>query len=212
MLGRIGDKWSLYVIHLLGDGTRRFSELRRQIDGITPRMLTVTIRSLERDGLISRTVYPVVPPRVEYALTPLGESLLQAATTLLLWADVHQADLMTARDRYDEANRGRAQAQGHGHHNPVPQKRSTPESSADDPAPTGPIAGRYGLNPTAYPGRRSPQPVAHPPATTAHALGGKSEVPALSSSAQVIGNQAWPINGHPARRPGLLSVGAGRSR
>jgi DNA-binding HxlR family transcriptional regulator len=98
----------LYVIHLLGDGTRRFSELRRQIGGITPRMLTVTIRSLERDGLISRTVYPVVPPRVEYALTPLGESLLQAATTLLLWADAHQADLLAARGRYDEANRGRA--------------------------------------------------------------------------------------------------------
>jgi hypothetical protein len=69
-------------------------------------MLTVTIRSLERDGLISRTVYPVVPPRVEYALTPLGESLLQAATTLLLWADAHQADLSAARDRYDEANQG----------------------------------------------------------------------------------------------------------
>jgi DNA-binding HxlR family transcriptional regulator len=108
VLGRIGDKWSLYVIHLLGRGTMRFSELRRQIDGIAPRMLTVTIRSLERDGLISRTVYPVVPPRVEYALTPLGESLLQAATTLLLWADAHQADLGAARERYDEANRERA--------------------------------------------------------------------------------------------------------
>jgi DNA-binding HxlR family transcriptional regulator len=108
VLGRIGDKWSLYVIHLLGSGTMRFSELRRQIDGITPRMLTVTLRSLERDGLISRTVHPVVPPRVEYALTPVGESLLQAATTLLLWADAHQADLMAARERYDEANRERA--------------------------------------------------------------------------------------------------------
>jgi DNA-binding HxlR family transcriptional regulator len=108
VLGRIGDKWSLYVIHLLGGGTRRFSELRRQVGGITPRMLTVTVRSLERDGLISRTVYPVIPPRVEYALTPLGESLLQAATTLLLWADTHQADLSAARDRYDAANRDRA--------------------------------------------------------------------------------------------------------
>jgi DNA-binding HxlR family transcriptional regulator len=107
-LGRIGDKWSLYVIHLLGGGTRRFSELRRQIGGITPRMLTVTIRSLERDGLISRTVYPVVPPKVEYALTPLGASLLQAATTLLLWADAHEADLSNARDHYDAVNRERA--------------------------------------------------------------------------------------------------------
>jgi DNA-binding HxlR family transcriptional regulator len=103
VLGRIGDKWSLYVIHLLGGGTRRFSELRRHIGGITPRMLTVTIRSLERDGLVSRTVYPVVPPRVEYTLTPLGESLLQAATTILLWADAHEADLSAARARYDEA-------------------------------------------------------------------------------------------------------------
>jgi DNA-binding HxlR family transcriptional regulator len=105
VLGRISDKWSLYVIHLLGGGTRRFSELRRHIGGITPRMLTVTVRSLERDGLISRTVYPVVPPRVEYALTPLGDSLLQAATILLLWADAHAADLSSARAHYDETNR-----------------------------------------------------------------------------------------------------------
>jgi DNA-binding HxlR family transcriptional regulator len=61
VLGRIGDKWSVYVIHLLGTGTKRFSELRREIDGITPRMLTVTVRTLERDGLVTRTVYPVVP-------------------------------------------------------------------------------------------------------------------------------------------------------
>jgi DNA-binding HxlR family transcriptional regulator len=106
VLGRIGDKWSLYVIHLLGGGTRRFSELRRDIGGITPRMLTVTIRSLERDGLVSRTVYPVVPPRVEYTLTPLGESLLEAATTILLWADAHEAELSAARARYDESAKG----------------------------------------------------------------------------------------------------------
>jgi DNA-binding HxlR family transcriptional regulator len=108
VLGRIGDKWSLYVIHLLGSGTMRFSELRRHIGGITPRMLTVTIRSLERDGLITRTAYPVVPPRVEYTLTPLGESLLHAATILLLWADAHATDLSAARARYDETNRDRA--------------------------------------------------------------------------------------------------------
>ncbi len=108
VLGRIGDKWSLYVVHLLGAGTKRFSELRRQITGITPRMLTVTIRSLERDGLISRTVYPVVPPRVEYALTPLGESLLEAVTTLLVWADVHIGDINAARARYDQVNSGPA--------------------------------------------------------------------------------------------------------
>src|SRR6266511_1112328 len=66
VLGRIGDKWSLYVIHLLGGGTRRFSDLRRMIDGISQRMLTVTLRGLERDGLVTRTVYPTVPPRVDY--------------------------------------------------------------------------------------------------------------------------------------------------
>ncbi len=104
VLERIGDKWSVYVVHLLGAGTLRFSELRRQIEGITPRMLTVTVRSLERDGLVSRTVYPVVPPRVEYALTPLGETLLEAVTGLLVWADAHLGDIDAARTRYDEAN------------------------------------------------------------------------------------------------------------
>ena len=101
VLERIADKWSLYVVHLLGGGTQRFSELRREIDGITPRMLTVTLRSLERDGLISRTVYPVVPPRVEYSLTPMGETLIQAVTSLLEWADGHLGAIHAARARYD---------------------------------------------------------------------------------------------------------------
>jgi len=104
VLDRIGDKWSLYVIHLLGTGTKRFSELRREIEGITPRMLTVTVRSLERDGLVARTVYAVVPPRVEYALTPMGETLLQAVTSLLAWADAHLGDIDAARMRYDQAH------------------------------------------------------------------------------------------------------------
>ena len=102
----IGEKWSLYVIHLLGaePGASANDAAR---SAASPPMLTVTIRSLERDGLILRTVYRL-PLGVEYAVTPLGESLLQAATTLLLWADAHQADLSAARDRYDEANRDRA--------------------------------------------------------------------------------------------------------
>lgn len=104
VLDRIGDKWSLYVVHLLGTGTKRFSELRREIEGITPRMLTVTVRSLERDGLVSRTVYPVVPPRVEYALTTMGETLLEAVTSLLVWADAHLGDIDAARARYDRAD------------------------------------------------------------------------------------------------------------
>lgn len=78
VLARVGDTWSVYVIHMLGDAkTLRFNELRREVNGISQRMLTVTLRGLERDGLVARTVYPEVPPRVEYTLTPLGTTLRQ---------------------------------------------------------------------------------------------------------------------------------------
>ena len=76
VLQRVGDKWSVYVIDLLGQGTMRFTELHRTIDGITSRMLTVTLRGLERDGIVTRTIHPVIPPRVEYALTEKGRALL----------------------------------------------------------------------------------------------------------------------------------------
>jgi len=102
VLDRVGDKWSVYVVHMLGNGTMRFSELRRGIDGISQRMLTVTLRGLERDGLITRTVYPVVPPRVDYALTPLGETLLDAVCALVKWAEEHHPDIDVARVEYDE--------------------------------------------------------------------------------------------------------------
>lgn len=101
VLDRIGDKWSVYVIHMLGGGTMRFSELRRGIEGISQRMLTVTLRGLERDGLVTRTVYAVVPPRVDYALTPLGETLLSAICALFGWAEEHRADIDAARAHYD---------------------------------------------------------------------------------------------------------------
>lgn len=101
ILDRIGDKWSAYVIAELGDGTRRFSELRRAIDGISQRMLTVTLRALERDGLIARQVYPVIPPRVEYSLTPLGQSLLAVVEALINWSGDHRRDVSQARLRYD---------------------------------------------------------------------------------------------------------------
>lgn len=101
VLDRVGDKWSLYVVHLLGEGTKRFSELQRHIDGITPRMLTVTLRSLERDGLVTRTVYPVIPPRVDYELTPVGRTLLDAVSPLVQWAQLHLADIERARTVYD---------------------------------------------------------------------------------------------------------------
>ncbi|GLY89663.1 winged helix-turn-helix transcriptional regulator [Actinoallomurus iriomotensis] len=101
VLGRIGDKWSLYVISLLGEETRRFSELKRGVEGISQRMLTVTLRGLERDGIVSRTVYPVVPPRVEYTLTPMGRTLLDTVSTLVAWADEHVASIEQARAAYD---------------------------------------------------------------------------------------------------------------
>jgi DNA-binding HxlR family transcriptional regulator len=101
ILDRVGDKWSLQVIALLGERTKRFTELRREIDGISQRMLTVTLRGLERDGIVTRTVYPVVPPRVEYSLTPMGATLMDAAGTLVAWAEDHLAQIDAARADYD---------------------------------------------------------------------------------------------------------------
>ena len=101
VLGRIGDKWAIYVVDRLGDGPRRFSELLRGIDGITARMLTVTLRGLERDGILTRTVRAAVPPRVDYALTPLGETLLSAIGQLVSWADTHLPEIEAAQASYD---------------------------------------------------------------------------------------------------------------
>jgi DNA-binding HxlR family transcriptional regulator len=101
VLDRIGDKWSVYVVQMLGTGTKRFSQLRREIGAITPRMLTVTLRSLERDGLVTRTVYAVIPPRVEYELTPLGATLLETVGALIEWANRHLAEIDAARVAYD---------------------------------------------------------------------------------------------------------------
>ncbi|MEU8346169.1 helix-turn-helix domain-containing protein [Spirillospora sp. NPDC048832] len=101
ILDRVGDKWSLQVIAVLGERTKRFTELKREIDGISQRMLTVTLRGLERDGIVTRTVYPVVPPRVEYSLTPLGTTLMDAAETLVQWAENHINQIDSARADYD---------------------------------------------------------------------------------------------------------------
>jgi DNA-binding HxlR family transcriptional regulator len=102
VLARVGDKWSLYVIHMLGVGTKRFTELRRGIDGISQRMLTVTLRGLERDGLVTRTVHATVPPRVDYTLTPMGRTLLDTVCALIQWAEKHLDDIETARAAYDQ--------------------------------------------------------------------------------------------------------------
>jgi DNA-binding HxlR family transcriptional regulator len=105
VLDRVGDKWSLYTIDSLRDGPRRFSELKRGIERISQRMLTLTLRSLERDGLVTRTLYPTIPPRVDYELTPLGRTLLEPVTALVAWADGHRLDIQGARGRFDEAIR-----------------------------------------------------------------------------------------------------------
>src|ERR1700739_2058244 len=101
VLDRIGDKGAIYVVDRLGAGPRRFSELHRGIDGITARMLTVTLRGLERDGILTRTVQAAVPPRVDYALTPLGETLLDPIGQLVTWADAHTDEIQAAQAAHD---------------------------------------------------------------------------------------------------------------
>lgn len=105
VLNRVGDKWSVLVIALLGNESKRFSELRRAIDGISQRMLTLTLRGLERDGLVTRTLHPSVPPRVDYALTELGRTLLEPILALTAWAEAHRHEIQGAREAYDARNR-----------------------------------------------------------------------------------------------------------
>jgi DNA-binding HxlR family transcriptional regulator len=101
VLQRIGDKWTPLVFQGLKDGARRFSVLRAAIGGVTPKVLTQTLRSLERDGLVRRTVYAEVPPRVEYALTDTGRTLLGPLDAVRTWAERNAAGILDARDRYD---------------------------------------------------------------------------------------------------------------
>jgi len=103
ILSRIGDKWSVLIIQRLGEGPRRFNEIKRMIGGISQRMLTLTLRNLERDGLVSRTVTPTVPPRVDYALTDLGRDLLVPVSALGEWAIAHTSCIEAARARFDAA-------------------------------------------------------------------------------------------------------------
>lgn len=101
VLDLIADKWTAIVIYCLSKGTKRYSELQREIGGISQKMLTQTLRSLERDGIVSRMVYPVVPPMVEYSLTPLGETLIEPLSQLCKWAETHIPEVEAARDRYN---------------------------------------------------------------------------------------------------------------
>ena len=104
VLSRVGDKWSVLVVSMLGPGPKRFNEIRRVINGISQRMLTLTLRGLERDGLVTRTVYPTVPPRVDYELTALGSSLLQPVNALVAWARQNEPAMEKARARFDAKN------------------------------------------------------------------------------------------------------------
>ena len=103
ILARIGDKWSVLIVSRLGARPMRFNELKREIGGISQRMLTLTLRGLERDGLITRTIYPTIPPRVDYELTALGRSLLEPVTGLSAWALKHIAKIELARAKFDAA-------------------------------------------------------------------------------------------------------------
>jgi DNA-binding HxlR family transcriptional regulator len=112
VLNRVGDKWSVQIVALLGDGTMRFSELRRAIEGISQRMLTLTLRGLERDGLITRTVFPEIPPRVEYELTRLGKTLLDPIQALAEWAAEHRVSIQDARAKFDAKATAKRAVQG----------------------------------------------------------------------------------------------------
>jgi DNA-binding HxlR family transcriptional regulator len=103
LLSRIGDKWTVLVVQTLGDGPRRFNELRREIPSVSQRMLTLTLRNLERDGLVSRTVTPSIPPRVDYELTELGQSLQKPICGLATWAIENVETIHEAQAKYDAA-------------------------------------------------------------------------------------------------------------
>jgi DNA-binding HxlR family transcriptional regulator len=105
-LARLGDRWTLPLVATLGDGAKRFNQLRREIGGISQQMLTRTLRGLERDGMVSRTVHPTTPPQVEYALTPLGHSLAEEAVRLGQWALAHREQIDVHRTRFDRENGG----------------------------------------------------------------------------------------------------------
>lgn len=110
LLARIGDKWTVYVVGLLQNGPMRFNEIRRTIGGISQRMLTLTLRGLERDGLVTRTVYPTIPPRVDYELTELGRTLIGTLTGLAEWANRNGAAVEKAQRNFDAKTNAEAKS------------------------------------------------------------------------------------------------------
>ena len=102
ILALVGDKWTVLIVVLLGDGPKRFNEIKRMVSGISQRMLTFTLRGLERDGLVTRTVFPTTPQRVDYELTKLGSTLWEAVEPLGSWARAHANEVLRSRKRFDE--------------------------------------------------------------------------------------------------------------
>jgi DNA-binding HxlR family transcriptional regulator len=106
ILAHVGDKWTVLIVVLLGDGPKRFNEIKRMVGGISQRMLTFTLRGLERDGLVTRTVFPTTPQRVEYELTKLGSTLWEAVEPLSSWARAHLSEILTSREQFDDKDAG----------------------------------------------------------------------------------------------------------
>jgi DNA-binding HxlR family transcriptional regulator len=107
VLDRVGSKWSIAIIVEASRGPVRFTELERRIEGISRRMLTLTLRNLERDGLLTRTVYPTVPPKVEYTATTMANELYETLVTLTQWAERHRVTIADSRERYDSEHADR---------------------------------------------------------------------------------------------------------
>ncbi len=101
VLARVGDKWTVLIVMLLKEGPRRFNEIKRMVGGISQRMLTLTLKGLERDGMVKRTMFPTIPPRVDYELTDLGHSLSEPVEALGLWAQTHMPEIDAARSAFD---------------------------------------------------------------------------------------------------------------
>ena len=106
ILARVGEKWTVLIVVLLGDGPKRFNEIKRMVGGISQRMLTFTLRGLERDGLVTRTVFPTTPQRVDYELTMLGGTLWEAVEPLSTWARAHVSEILTSREQFNAKNAG----------------------------------------------------------------------------------------------------------
>jgi DNA-binding HxlR family transcriptional regulator len=112
ILALVGDKWTVLIVVLLGDGPKRFNEIKRMVGGISQRMLTFTLRGLERDGMVTRTVFPTTPPRVDYELTKLGSTLWEAVEPLSSWARAHVSEILESREQFDERSASRVEPSG----------------------------------------------------------------------------------------------------